>query len=141
MDASLLFKIANTSVLPAWLLLVLLPHWKYTFPIIRYGIVVALASLYVFILFSSSSEFNSDSFSTLENVQKMFQQDTAVLAGWIHYLAFDLLVGTLIVEQAKKHHIHRVLYTLALPFTFFLGPVGYLIYVVIRLINNRNLKA
>lgn len=140
MDASILFKIANTSVLPAWLLLVLFPHWKFTFPIIRYGVALALAILYAFVLFGSSSEFNSDSFSTLENVKKMFQQDTAVLAGWVHYLAFDLLVGAYIVEHAQKHQIHRAFYTLALPFTFLFGPIGYLIYVVIRLVNYRNTK-
>lgn len=140
MDTSLLFKIANTSVLPAWLLLVLLPHWKFTLPVIRYGVVVALAILYAFVLFGSSSEFNSDSFSTLENVKQMFQQDQAVLAGWVHYLAFDLLIGTFIVEQAQKHQIHRALYTLALPFTFLFGPIGYLIYIVIRLINYSNTK-
>ncbi len=140
MDASLLFKIANIAVLPAWLLLVLLPHWRLTFPVIRYGVVVALAILYAYILFSSSSEFNSESFSSLENVKQMFEQDQAVLAGWVHYLAFDLLIGTFIVEQAQKQHIHRALYTLALPFTFLFGPIGYLIYATVRLLKFSNTK-
>ena len=132
MDAALLFKTANAFVIPGWLLLLLLPNWKYTMPLIRYGMVVVLAVLYAYLILSSSSGFNGESFSTLANVKQLFQNDNAVLAGWIHYLAFDLLIGTHIVEQAKLYQVPRWLYVFALPLTFMFGPMGYLLFVVMK---------
>ncbi len=132
MDAALLFKTANAFVIPGWLLLLLLPNWKYTMPLIRYGMVVVLAVLYAYLILSSSSGFNGESFSTLANVKQLFQNDNAVLAGWIHYLAFDLLIGTHIVEQAKLHQVPRWLYAFTLPLTFMFGPIGYLLFVVMQ---------
>jgi hypothetical protein len=132
MNADLLFKSLNAFVIPGWLLLLLLPNWKYTLPLIRYGIVVVLAALYAYLILSSISGFNSESFSTLENVKHLFQNDNAVLAGWIHYLAFDLMIGTFIVEQAKLHQVPRWLCVFALPFTFMFGPMGYLLFVIMK---------
>lgn len=132
MNAAILFKTANAFVIPGWLLLLLLPNWKYTLPLIRYGMVVVLAALYAYLILSSISGFNGESFSTLENVKQLFQNDTAVLAGWIHYLAFDLMVGTYIVEQAKLYQVPRWLYVFALPFTFMFGPLGYLLFVIMK---------
>jgi multisubunit Na+/H+ antiporter MnhB subunit len=132
MNAALLFKTANAFVIPGWLLLLLLPNWKYTLPLIRYGMVVVLAALYAYLILSSISGFNSESFSTLENVKHLFQNDNAVLAGWIHYLAFDLMIGTFIVEQAKLHQVPRWLCVFALPFTFMFGPMGYLLFVIMK---------
>jgi hypothetical protein len=132
MDVANLFKTANAFVIPGWLLLLLVPNWKYTLPLIRYGIVVVLAALYAYLILSSISGFNSESFSTLENVKHLFQNDDAVLAGWIHYLAFDLLIGTHIVEQAKLHQVPRWLYVFTLPLTFMFGPMGYLLFVVMK---------
>lgn len=132
MDAALLFKTANAFVIPGWLLLLLMPNWKYTAPLIRYGMVVVLAVLYACLILGSISGFNGESFSTLENVKHLFQNDNAVLAGWIHYLAFDLLIGTHIVEQAKLYQVPRWLYVFTLPLTFMFGPMGYLLFVVMK---------
>jgi hypothetical protein len=109
-----------------------MPNWKYTMPLIRYGMVVVLAVLYAYLILSSSSGFNGESFSTLANVKQLFQNDNAVLAGWIHYLAFDLLIGTHIVEQAKLYQVPRWLYVFALPLTFMFGPMGYLLFVIMK---------
>ena len=101
-------------------------------PLIRYGMVVVLAVLYAYLILSSSSGFNGESFSTLANVKQLFQNDNAVLAGWVHYLAFDLLIGTHIVEQAKLYQVPRWLYVFALPLTFMFGPMGYLLFVIMK---------
>lgn len=80
-----------------------------------------------------------ESFSTLANVKALFQNDNAVAMGWIHYLAFDLFVGAYIVRKSQALQISRWLYTIPLPFTFMFGPVGYLLFFIIKTVKTQSL--
>ncbi len=140
MNATTLFSFGNTFVLLGWLFLLFLPNWKLTKPLILSAIILILAVLYSFLILKDIGNFKPDSFSTLANVKALFQNDNALAAGWLHYLAFDLLVGTYIVNDAQKHQISRWFYTIPLPFTFMFGPLGYLIYFVIKTIKTKTLK-
>ncbi len=126
--ASTIFQFANNFNVLAWLLLLILPNWHYTIKILASGWIVLLAALYVFLLAPGMANFSLDTFSSLENIRQLFQDDSALAAGWMHYLAFDLLVGCLIVHQSRQQGIPRWLYSICLPFTFMFGPVGYLLY-------------
>ena len=68
-------------------------------------------------------------FGTLAQVKALLATEPTLLAGWIHYLAFDLFVGVWIAEQADQLNISRVLQAPILAFTFLLGPVGYLMFL------------
>jgi hypothetical protein len=94
------------------------------------------AVIYTVLILKDIGDFKADSFSTLSNVKALFQNDNAVAAGWFHYLAFDLFVGAYIVRAAKKLNISRWWATLALPFTFMFGPMGYLIFFIVKTINS-----
>lgn len=137
MDAALLFQIANGLALLAWLPMLIAPRWKWT----KWGVtqkpiisILALAYLLLFIYFilNSSAEAAAMDFSSLAEVKALFQSDEAVLVGWIHYLAFDLMAGCYIFEQAEKRKIPQLLLAVALIFTFMLGPVGWLIYLLVK---------
>jgi hypothetical protein len=138
MTANAIFSFANSFVLLGWILLLALPNWKYTQAIILNGIVVILAVLYAYIFGKDIGSLDPNSFSTLENVKRLFQNDNAIAAGWLHYLAFDLLVGAYIVSQCQKLNIPRWIYSLILPFTFMFGPVGYFIFFIIKTIKTKN---
>jgi hypothetical protein len=133
MDASSIFSFGNSFVLLGWILLIFTPNWKLTQPIVLYGIILVLSIIYAFMVLSTISNFNPDSFSTLANVKALFQDEKAVAAGWMHYLAFDLFVGAYVVREGKNLEISRWLYTLCLPFTFMFGPIGYLLFTIVRL--------
>ncbi len=135
MDASKIFQFANSYVLIGWVLLLAVPNWKHTFNIVRFGVVFILSLLYAYLILSTISNFNPNSFSTLANVKQLFTNDMAVLAGWVHYLAFDLLVGSYIVENSKKLGISRLIYSLILPFTFMFGPIGFVFFKIAKLIK------
>jgi hypothetical protein len=75
----------------------------------------------------------------LANVKALFQNDNAVAMGWIHYLAFDLFVGAYIVRKSQQLQISRWLYTLTLPFTFMFGPVGYLLFFMLKTIKTQSI--
>ena len=53
--------------------------------------------------------------------------------GWIHYLAFDLFIGSWEVRDSQRHDIHHLLVVPCLILTFWAGPAGLLVYLLIRL--------
>lgn len=133
MTAETVFTIANTSVLPMWLLMMVLPNWKPTRFLVDYRVIPILLSLvyvtYIAISFQSGGEFD---FGSLESVMSLFTEKQAVLAGWIHYLAFDLLVGMWMVTQNRDLKIHPLLMVPCLVGTFMFGPFGFLLFTLIR---------
>jgi hypothetical protein len=139
MTAATIFSFGNTSILVGWILLLFLPNWKYTQTIVLNGIIVLFAALYSYLILKDIGSFSPESFSTLANVKALFQNDNAVAAGWIHYLAFDLFVGAYIVREARNNQISRWIYSIALPFTFMFGPMGYLIFFLMKTIKTKTI--
>jgi Domain of unknown function (DUF4281) len=140
MDAASIFSLGNSFILIGWILLIFLPNWKYTQVIILNGLIVLYSVVYTYLILKDIGDFRADSFSSLANVKALFQNDNAVAAGWFHYLAFDLFVGAYIVRKSISLGISRWLYTLALPFTFMFGPIGYLIFFIIKSLKTKSLS-
>lgn len=78
-------------------------------------------------------------FGSIAEVRTLFANDHALTAGWVHYLAFDLIVGTLIARDATRAAIHPALTLPVLGLTFLFGPAGMLAYFVVRLASGRPL--
>lgn len=76
-------------------------------------------------------------FGSLSTVMTLFTEENALLAGWVHYLAFDLLVGMWILNQNKALGIHQLLIGPCLFLTFMFGPIGFLLFMTIRTIKNK----
>lgn len=135
MTTTLTFSICNTAALTGWLFLLIVPNWKYTLPGIVTLIVFLLSLVYMVIIVQLIPGMQPDAFSSLPNIKHLFQNNQALLAGWVHYLAFDLFVGTCIVQKAKEQNIPRWLVTLILPFTFLFGPLGYALFQTVAYIK------
>lgn len=141
MKPQLIFSIANTVALLSWLLIAIVPRWRFTrFAVLSGGVSLALSAVYltIVVLFFGQADGGFDS---LENVMKLFTNEWAVLAGWIHYLAFDLYVGSWEVRDAEKREISHLLVIPCLGFTFLLGPVGFLMYTILRYFAGRKTEA
>ncbi|WP_373515260.1 ABA4-like family protein [Persicitalea sp.] len=135
------FQIANALVLPQWLLMIFAPRWFVTqFLIKSFLIPVVLAVFYAYYLFSGGPPDFGD-FGSLEGVKSLFQNggDGAMLAGWIHYLAFDLVVGSVVLRDAHERDIPHWWIVIPIFFCFMLGPVGLLLYSIVRTIKIRKL--
>lgn len=133
------FQLCNTLVLPAWLLLIVAPKWKWTPRIVISGIVLFLSIVYVMgaVEAIGGGKLDLSSFGSLESVMALFTDPSAVLIGWIHYLAFDLVVGWLIVQNAIKNEVPHLLVVPCLLLTFMLGPTGFLLYWIIKTVKTR----
>lgn len=123
-----IFQIANTLGLLSWIYLIGWPRGTRTIKVLRYGVITALGLTYIFLIAPLIVNMEADTFTSLDNIQQMFLDDRMTVAGWIHYLAFDLFVGTYIVKEGIRLRMPRWHYTICLPFAFMFGPVGLLMF-------------
>jgi hypothetical protein len=77
------------------------------------------------------------SFNTLAGVRLLMSSPQALLAGWVHYLAFDLFIGSWEVENAPASRIPHWLLLPCLALTFVAGPVGLLLYLILKAVRQR----
>lgn len=136
MTPEIIFKLANGLALVGWLILIALPRYRSDKFII--GIFVTLLAIaYTWLVFAGFKPANFKNFGSLPGVMELFQDRKMVLAGWIHYLAFDLMVGCWIINNARKQGIAHLWLVPCLLFTFLLGPMGLLLYLLIRIVKGK----
>jgi len=127
-----LFSFASTLVVPGWLLLVFAPRWRWTNRILgSAALSLVLAALYL-VLVAWRMPGAEGGFGSLEDVDRFFRDPYLLLAGWIHYLAFDLFIGAWEVRDAQRLGLPHLLVVPCLVMTFLLGPIGLLAYVLLR---------
>ena len=131
MTAEDLFSMLNLLAMAAWLPLVLLPRARWASTHLPVAVPLLLAAIYVALV--ASARWPSDGgFSSLAGVSALFDDRRMLLAGWTHYLAFDLFIGGWQVRDARRRGIPHLLVVPALLLTFLLGPAGLLLYLVTR---------
>ncbi len=131
MTVSDLFLYCNLAVLPGWALLAVLPAWKWTRILAAYVIPGALSLVYLAVMVSDVGRV-SGGFTSIEAVGRMFQNEWLLLAGWVHYLAFDLFVGAWEVRDAQRLEVPHLVVLPCLALTFMVGPIGLLAYFIVR---------
>jgi hypothetical protein len=129
----LIFQLGNSLALVSWIVLLAFPKHSTIIQWLQYGTITLLAVAYFVLIGSLLFDFQLDQFSSIQNVQGLFQMDQMLVAGWFHYLAFDLFVGIYIVKEGIQQNWKRWQYSLCLPFTFLFGPVGLLAFYIIKL--------
>ena len=134
MTPDLLFKIANLTTLGGWA--VLAAGIAFNNALLRdvvAGKVVPLilAAVYtiLIVIFWAGAE---GGFGSLGDVAKLFANPWLLLAGWLHYLAFDLLVGASIARRTADEGLPRLILVPILPLTFLFGPIGFLLFEAAR---------
>ncbi|SHG30235.1 ABA4-like family protein [Flagellimonas flava] len=133
METADVFSIANTMAMPMWLLMIILPKWKVTRFLIDHKVIPLLLSLfYVYYILVHIQTGAGLDFGSLSSVMSLFTIENAVMAGWVHYLAFDLLIGMWMLNQNQNLGIHQLLMAPCLFATFMLGPVGFVLFMIIR---------
>jgi hypothetical protein len=131
MTAEQLFSILNLTTVAAWLPLVFLPRLRWAVTVVPVVMPFLLAVIYV-VLVAATLGRSEGGFSSLAAVRALFGNPWALLAGWTHYLAFDLFIGGWEVRDAQQRGIPHLLIVPALVLTFFFGPAGLLFYLAIR---------
>jgi hypothetical protein len=137
-----LFSIANLIALVAWVGLLFLPRVRLLTDVIAPVLIPGLfAAAYFIILYRFFDPSGFAKFSTLEGLASLQGNPWLLLAGWLHYLAFDLFVGTWEVRTARKEGIPHLAIVPSLFLTFMAGPAGLLLFVITRYLLRRRVSA
>jgi hypothetical protein len=130
-------------VLVTWALLLFFPKWEWT-PTLTLVTPLLHSLLYAAGLFSillfpeQDKDAPAIDFTSLQGVVTGFTNPNVVFVGWVHYIAFDALVGRMIVldslQRNASYRFHIFAMIPSLLFCFLSGPVGFLLYMVLRTI-------
>ena len=132
MSAELLFAVTNGIAMLAWVLLAVLPGRRWVTDIVTGKAVPALFAVIYVAIVATTFAGSEGSFSTLAGVAALFANPWLLLAGWLHYLAFDLLIGTWEARDARERRVPHLLLVPCLFLTLMFGPAGWLLYMGVR---------
>jgi|SRR3954447_6030866 hypothetical protein len=134
-----LFGVCNKLALLGWLLLIVAGRKRWASGVVTGACVPLGLGLVYTVLIPLHWRESEGSFSTLSGVAALFANRWLLLAGWIHYLAFDLFIGNWEVRDAMRNRIPHWAVIPCLVLTFLFGPAGLLSYFVLRLAMRRKL--
>ncbi|WP_162262504.1 ABA4-like family protein [Bosea sp. Root483D1] len=126
------FARAGQLAMLGWLALILLPRWRGISAALAGWIIPALLSLGYAVLIAVHWHDAKGGFSSLDSVAALFASKPLLLAGWVHYLAFDLFLGNWILRRSQAEAIPHWLMLPVLPMTFLFGPVGFVAYLLLE---------
>src|SRR5271155_1944179 len=141
MNADALFRLCNSTALAGWLVLIVTgwsPRASRIISSLITGLLVpALLSCLYLSLIATHWGGHRGGFGSLSGVMLLFTDRWMVLAGWVHYLAFDLFIGSWQVRDARRNGVPFLLVLPCLLLTFMFGPIGLLLYLVLASIVTR----
>ena len=139
MPLETLFSICGGLAMLGWIGLILAPKWPPTRDWIAPVVVPLLIAIcYAWLMITNFGSAPADGgFGSLAEVSALFTVPQLLLAGWIHYLAFDLFVGAWIVRDSQTVSIHHLLIVPCLLATFMAGPAGLLLYWILKVVHRQ----
>ncbi len=127
-----MFSIASSAAMLGWVILIFLPRrYDLLFAVPQYLIPLGLGLLYAGLMFTNIYTVDGG-YGSIEQVRALFGKDEVLLAGWVHYLAFDLFIGAWIARQSDSMGIPRIIQAVLLLATFVFGPVGLAAFLIMR---------
>jgi hypothetical protein len=131
---STLFSLAFAVAAPVWALMILLPHWSRTRQIIGSPwIVLPPLLIYAVVVAGSLGEvLPAVASPTLGGVRDLLGTPSGATAGWAHMIAFDLFVGRWAYLDSRSRGIPALIMAPVLLLTILLGPLGLLVYLLVR---------
>ena len=135
------YDVAGKLVMIGWLGLIISLFaeraWPFAQAAARLIIPALLAIAYGLLIRTGFHEAEGGGFGSIAEIRALFASDSALVAGWLHYLAFDLFVGSWIVADGLRHRIPTLLILPCLPLTLLFGPLGLLLFILLRLAFRR----
>ncbi|WP_300036144.1 ABA4-like family protein [uncultured Roseobacter sp.] len=137
MNFETLFSLAGVISLTGWLFLLFSPLFPKLSDRIAGVILPVFLSLIYFGLLIWPAHEKGGGFGTLADVMELFSYEQAALAGWVHFLAFDLFIGAWVCRTARMEGIRFWFVAPCLPLVFMFGPAGLLAFQAVRVCRNR----
>ena len=142
----MLYYWVNLGVLPFWFILIFFPqtHLSKYFVTSIFPILI-LGGTYVFIIYKSflnSYDFigNFNLYLSLNSLSELFKNQTFLLMFWVHFISINLFTGSWIVKDSQRFSINKILLIIPLIVTYLIGPLGLLLYWLIRMFHAKNIS-
>ena len=129
----------NIGVLPFWFVLMFFPQsniCKYLVTSIFPYLVFGLIYIYLLFLFYKTDYNFLNNFNLylgLNELKNLFEDNSFLIAFWLHFLAINLFCGAWIVKDSQKFIISKIIVFFPLIITYFIGPIGLFVYWIIRI--------
>jgi hypothetical protein len=128
MTPETLFQIANPLAMAGWIALALAPLAPRLADLVSALILPVLLSVaYAALILAFWSEADGG-YGSLQDVMALFTDPHVALAGWVHYLAFDLFMGAWATRTARAAGIPHLMLLPHLALIFLFGPAGFLTF-------------
>ena len=134
-----IFSLCGAIAMVGWACLIIAPRWQIGQRWVATIIApLLIGTIYAYLMLTNLGDApEGGGFGTLEAVGILFSVEQLLLAGWIHYLAFDLFVGAWEVRDAQREGIHHLLVVPCLLATFMAGPAGLVLYWILRSVHQQ----
>ena len=135
----MIFMWSNIGVLPFWIVLIIFPQSQicrvFTTSIFPILILSLIYGYLLYIFFNEDYSFirNFELYLGLDAVSNLFTDKAFIILFWLHFLAINLFCGSWIVKDSQKIGINKILLSLPLLITYFIGPIGLTLYWIIRI--------
>ena len=129
----------NIGIIPFWFILIFFPNSKICgafvssiFPIFLLTSIY-LYLVYYFFISGYSFDQNFSLYLGLDSLKELFAERAFLIVFWTHFLAINLFCGSWIVSDSRKFSMSKILVFIPLIITYFTGPLGIIIYWIIRI--------
>ena len=130
MSPEQIFGMTGIPAILGWVILILGPRrFALLNAVPQLVIPLGLSLLHAVLVLRYFAETGSG-FGSLAAVRQLFTSDWMLLAGWVHYLAFDLAIGACLATRMDRVGIGRLVQAPILVTTFLLGPIGFVLAVL-----------
>ena len=136
----------NFGILPFWLMLIIIPNSKFTqFFVNSIILPLFLTTIYVYIIYQAILLDEPISeiikiYLSLDNLYTVFATESFLLLFWLHFLTLNLFLGSWISRDGVKYNMSRGLVSVPLILVYFTGPLGLVLYWIIRVFYAKRLS-
>ena len=135
----------NFGVLPFWFMLIIIPNSRITQLFINSIVLpLILATAYVYVIYQAilldEPMFDvMKLYLSLDNLYTAFATESFLLIFWIHFLALNLFLGSWVSRDGIKYNMSRSVITAPLILIYFTGPLGLVLYWLLRVFYAKRL--
>ena len=136
----------NFGILPFWLMLIIIPNSKFTqFFVNSIILPLILSTIYIYIFYQAIllDEPIFDIlkiYLNLDNLYTVFATESFLLIFWLHFISLNLFLGSWVSRDGVKYNMSRGLVSVPLVLVYFTGPLGLVLYWIIRVFHAKRLS-
>ncbi len=140
-----IFVWTSFGILPFWVMLIIIPNSKVTqFFVNSIILPLILSTAYVYVIYQTIllDEPIFDVFRlylSLDNLYTIFATESFLLIFWLHFVALNLFLGSWVSRDGIKYNMSRGLIFIPLVLIYFTGPLGFVLYWLIRVFYAKRL--